>query len=571
MLALTIPCWAAWEPVGPFGGSAQSITIDSRRPEVLLAGGRSGLLFRSLDRGQNWRRIPFGVELAGNVQTVRIDPEDSNHYLVGVSSSDANSAGLWESHDQGAHWTRTLSLAIEALALRASFTAVGTQHGLYARKGGEGWVRVSPPSIRELEDITAVALDPRDEQVLYAGTPHLPWKTTDGGRTWASIKTGMIDDSDVFSIALDAASPDHVLASACSGIYSSSTAGAAWKLIDGIPRSSRRTHIIAQDPFQPRTLYAGSTAGLYKSIDNGAKWTRLNSVQINGIAFDPADSRTLYLATEHAGIQVTHDGGSTLRASNDGFYSRNVQALSAGWVATAYDGELFRPVDDGWEAIASPSSENLAALAGGKYAATSKVVYELSDGVWKALKSPSTFPIRALAVLADGRLAVGTSRGLFYREANAEWTQADIDDHLRLPIESIHVGGRTIAVRTEFGVFLSRDEGAKWTEWRAAPTSIYGLAVSCDGGLLVALPQGLTRGIEGAAVEGIPGGTVSAVAFHPTRCNEAYAAQFGVVYISHDGGARWSRVEDSTAYVEQLEVLGNSLLAVFRGQGLFRR
>src|SRR5262249_52021403 len=148
-----------------------------------------------------------------------------------ISSSDATSAGLWESRDEGLHWNRTLTLAVESLAIRGMSVAAGTRHGLYVRRGSEDWTRVSPASITELEDITAVALDPHDERVIYAGTPHLPWKTADGGKTWTSIKTGMIDDSDVFSIALDTASPGHVLASACSGIYSSSTAGSTWKLI----------------------------------------------------------------------------------------------------------------------------------------------------------------------------------------------------------------------------------------------------------------------------------------------------------------------------------------------------
>jgi len=460
MLSLTLPCWGAWEAVGPFGGSAQSITVDEKRPEVLLAGGRSGLLFRSRDQGQNWLRIPFNAELTGNVQVVRIDPEDPRHYLIGISSSDAASAGLWESHDEGAHWTRTLAVAVEALALRPSLTAAGTQHGLYVRKSAAEWVRLSPASIPDLEDITAVAIDPQDARIIYAGTPHLPWKTMDGGENWTSIKTGMIDDSDVFSITIDQAAPHHVLASACSGIYSSSTAGTAWRLIDGIPRSSRRTHIIVQDPSQPRTIYAGSTAGLYKSIDNGVKWTRLNSVQINGIAFDPTNSQTLYLATEHSGIQVTHDGGSTLLNANDGFYSRNVQTLSSGWLSTAYEGELFRSVNVSvWEKATGPSdAENLVALAGGKYAATAKDVYELRGSAWKPLRSPSTFPIRALDVLENGQLAVGTSRGLFYKDGDG-WTQVNVGDHLRLPVEEIHVAGSNVAVRTEFVTIISQDGG----------------------------------------------------------------------------------------------------------------
>ena len=65
---------------------------------------------------------------------------------------------------------------------------------------------------------------PVDPQVIYAGTWHLPWKTTDGGAHWKNMKQGIIDDSDVFSIMVDPKQPQVVYASACSGIYKSEDA-----------------------------------------------------------------------------------------------------------------------------------------------------------------------------------------------------------------------------------------------------------------------------------------------------------------------------------------------------------
>src|SRR5690349_22599935 len=47
-------------------------------------------------------------------------------------------------------------------------------------------------------------------ETIYAGTWHLPWKTTDGGRSWHNIKNGVIDDSDVFSIIIDPKQPQVV-------------------------------------------------------------------------------------------------------------------------------------------------------------------------------------------------------------------------------------------------------------------------------------------------------------------------------------------------------------------------
>ena len=77
----------------------------------------------------------------------------------------------------------------------------------------------------EIKNIESIAIDPKDPNVVYAGTWHLAWKTADGGANWQHINKGMIDDSDVFSIIVDHSNPANVFASACSGIYKSVTAG----------------------------------------------------------------------------------------------------------------------------------------------------------------------------------------------------------------------------------------------------------------------------------------------------------------------------------------------------------
>ena len=61
---------------------------------------------------------------------------------------------------------------------------------------------------------------------------------------WRLIKDGMIDDSDIFAITIDPRNPDHIIASACSGIYDSQNKGEKWLKVNGIPSQSRRTRDI---------------------------------------------------------------------------------------------------------------------------------------------------------------------------------------------------------------------------------------------------------------------------------------------------------------------------------------
>ena len=73
-------------------------------------------------------------------------------------------------------------------------------------------------------NIESLAIDPRNDNVVYAGSWHLPFKTTDGGQTWRVTNNGIIDDSDVFAIDINERDADHIIASACSGIYETKNA-----------------------------------------------------------------------------------------------------------------------------------------------------------------------------------------------------------------------------------------------------------------------------------------------------------------------------------------------------------
>ena len=86
---------------------------------------------------------------------------------------------------------------------------------------GSNYRRQRTPDVH----VESLAIDPRTTDTIYAGTFYLPYKSTDGGQSWKSIKNGIIDDSDIFAIDIDPRDPNHVIASACSGIYETKDAG----------------------------------------------------------------------------------------------------------------------------------------------------------------------------------------------------------------------------------------------------------------------------------------------------------------------------------------------------------
>ncbi len=72
----------------------------------------------------------------------------------------------------------------------------------------------------------------------------------------------------LFSIVVDPRNPEHVMASACSGVYNSTDAAGHWAKLD-TPMGAFRTHFVALDPRHEGVVFAGTTDGLLKKSING--------------------------------------------------------------------------------------------------------------------------------------------------------------------------------------------------------------------------------------------------------------------------------------------------------------
>ena len=143
-----------------------------------------------------------------------------------------------------------------------------------------------------------------------------PGRRPTAARNWSSIKKGLIDDSDVFSMIVDLSRPSVLFASACSGIYRTDDGGAEFRKVQGIPSTARRTRVLKMDPADRNTVYAGTTEGLYKTTDGGNNWTRLTApdVIVNDVYVDPRNPKHLLLATDRGGVLASEDARRDLRS-----------------------------------------------------------------------------------------------------------------------------------------------------------------------------------------------------------------------------------------------------------------
>ena len=417
VLLLPSSTHAAWLPVGPFGGDVRSLVADPSDPTRLYIGTRTGQIYLSTDSGKQWNRLTnLDAPSDWVVDDLVIDPANTNILYAGMWSVRDNGGGIFKSADRGASWILLDGLKnqfVRAVALSPSNTQIviaATRQGVFrSDDAGANWKQISPLNHPEIRNLESIAIDPLRPEIIYAGTWHLPWKSTDGGATWFSIKKGMIDDSDVFSVIVDYSSNRTLYATACSGIYRSDSAGGEWIKIQGIPNTARRTHTLVLDPQNPRILYAGTTEGLWRTADRGQSWQQLTPPAwvINAVHIDPENSRRILLGTDHAGVMESRDGGRTFQPLNQGFSQRQISRLVAD------------PARDGRYYVALLHDRDF----GGVY------VTDNRGASWQRLgEGLRNLDILSLLVLPqrdsnqNSRLIAGTTDGLFeYSVAQGAW------------------------------------------------------------------------------------------------------------------------------------------------------
>ncbi|HXG66259.1 MAG TPA: YCF48-related protein [Blastocatellia bacterium] len=139
----------------------------------------------------------------------------------------------------------------------------GTRQGLFiSDDGGATWYRVERGPNEAI--VRAIAIDPRDPELILLGTNQFVYRSTNGGRSW-TLRGGGLRGGDYMAVAFNPANPDEVVAAEYSrgGVYRSTDKGNTWERIDSELPSSR-VWTLMFDPFEPDRVYAGSySSGVY--------------------------------------------------------------------------------------------------------------------------------------------------------------------------------------------------------------------------------------------------------------------------------------------------------------------
>lgn len=528
------------------------------------------MLYRSTDNAASWQSLPFPRALQSTLNALIVDPCSPSTIYVGITAT-GEGPGLYKTEDGGTSWESIEMNGEPVTALAAApyvcgTLAAGTISGvMLSSDGGETWSRISPIDHPSLHPVVSLAFDGSSTDVLYAGTPKLPWKTSDRGKTWESIHFGIQDDSDIFSIVPYGS---RVFIGACSGVYRSID-GVEWTKVLGIPGTSRRTYVVKPDPSNPKVLYAGTSMGLWKSLDAGLTWTRKSELPVRAVAIDPTNPLTLFLGTD-GGVLTSRDAGETLKSANRGFTNRKLEAFQISGAtlvaSSAYDvgasSAVFVSGDFGrtWTSPATAAAPNepittFTKTAQGILAAGSQHMFRstTSGRRWAELRLPFKGPITTLETIPQtgGVLATTYAELFLSQDEGTTWANIELPSAIvGIRMLRFSPDGKTWGIGTKDSVFLSSNKGATWSKLRPPEESgaVHDFALHTKGAILLGTLRGLSYSIDGglhwrAPSQGLSSGTVELVLWHPLQRNLMYAVQHGLLYKSPDSGVTWERLK----------------------------
>ncbi|MBL8764060.1 MAG: hypothetical protein JNM07_07310 [Phycisphaerae bacterium] len=186
--------------------------------------------------------------------------------------------------------------------------------------------------------IADIAPHPTDPNICYiaADTGGI-WRTVDGGANWAPL-TDTLSIMNHGAVALDPQNPSIVYAGTGSynagtsgdGLFRSTDAGATWNRIGTTSQVGSQITDIVVHPTISSTIHLTGSSGYRRSTDNGATWSLRLGSACTSLAVHPTTPNTLYVGRNGQGVYRSTDGGTTLTKLAGGLPASGFSAVYVG-------------------------------------------------------------------------------------------------------------------------------------------------------------------------------------------------------------------------------------------------
>ncbi|MGI8496425.1 MAG: glycosyl hydrolase [Gemmatimonadaceae bacterium] len=413
------------------GGESGYIAPDPVNPDIFYAGSQGALLTRydrSIGQIRDIEVYPrfFSGEPASALPerwqwTFPIVFSPLDHHVLYASSQH-----LFRSVNSGQSWTR-----ISPDLTRADSSTLG-------ESGGPITHDMNGPEI--YGTIFTIAPSRKDALTIWTGSDDgLVQITRDGGRSWTNVtppdlpkfaRVSLIDASAHRAGTAYVAAKRYQMDDRAPYIYATSDYGRSWrKIVTGI-RADDYVHVVREDPQRAGLLYAGTEHGVYVSFDDGGRWQSLSldlpDVQVPDLVVEEKD---LVIATHGRSMYVLDDIGpirqlSAERAREDLHLFNPHDAVRGVYPATIQY-YLSRPADSVTIQILDGKGTAIRTFVG-----TKKDRPAPKDSITVAAKAPATDTSHVPVVTGD---SIG--RGRAHRDSLLRDSAAkDTSDEFRRPI-----------------------------------------------------------------------------------------------------------------------------------------
>jgi photosystem II stability/assembly factor-like uncharacterized protein len=341
-----------WRSIGPAftSGRIADFAVNPCNHSEYYVAVASGHIWKTTNNGTNYKPV-FDNYGAYSIGCVTIDP--NNHHVVWAGTGENNHQralgygnGVYKSVNGGKNW-KNMGLKdsrqigkilidprnsdVVYVAAEGSVWGPGGERGLYkTTDGGKNWELVL--EISEHTGVNDMVMDPRDPDVIYASSEqrrrHVHTKigggpesgihkTTDGGKTWKKLKSGLPGgDVGGIGLAISPVNPDVVYAiieaaGNSGGFFRSTDRGESWSKMSGHHASGQYYNEIFCDPRDVDKVYSVETVSKV-TLDGGKTWENVGNnsrhVDDHALWIDPEDTDHFMIGGD-GGVYETYDAG----------------------------------------------------------------------------------------------------------------------------------------------------------------------------------------------------------------------------------------------------------------------
>jgi photosystem II stability/assembly factor-like uncharacterized protein len=339
--------------IGPAtpSGRVDDLAVLEGDPTTFYVAMATAGVYKTTNAGTTFTSV-FDNESTGSVGAIAIGPTDAN--LVWVGTGEANNRqssswgdGVYKSTDGGRTWSNMglrntkaiariivdpVDFGVVYVASPGNLWGAGGERGVYKTvDGGTTWSRVL--HVDDDTGATDLVIDPLNNKTLYAATYQRRraqwgmngggvgsgiWKSTDAGKTWTKIETGLPSGAKGrIGLAIYRANPNVLYATiehpSESGVYRTDDGGANWrKLSDTNPRPMYFSQIRIDPQTDSRIYILG--VSLHVSDDGGRTFRADGAERIHvdhhAMWINPRDPRHIIVGND-GGVSISHDRSRT--------------------------------------------------------------------------------------------------------------------------------------------------------------------------------------------------------------------------------------------------------------------